>query len=118
MPFASCNNVDVTNKSVFWHNRLGHHSLSRMHCITTSASDVSFSISNFPMCSVCPIAKQKRLPFSNENHVCSLVFDLIYCDIWGPFSVLSLNGFKYFLTIIDDCNRCTWVYLMKFKSDT
>ena len=89
-----------------------------MHSIATSASDVSFSISNFPMCSVCPIAKQKRLPFSNENHVCSLVFDLIYCDIWGPFSILSLDGFKYFLTIIDDCNRCTWVYLMKFKSDT
>jgi len=24
LPFVSCNNVDVTNKSFFWHNRLGH----------------------------------------------------------------------------------------------
>ena len=25
---------------------------------------------------------------------------------------------KYFLTIVDDCTRSTWVYVMKCKSDT
>lgn len=50
--------------------------------------------------------------------MCSSIFDLIHCDIWGPFYVSTLNGFKYFLTIVDDCSRCTWVYLMKLKSDT
>ena len=89
-----------------------------MHSVTTTAFDVTFSTYDFPICTVCPLAKQKRLPFPNENHVCFSMFDLIHCDIWGLFFAPSLNGFKYFLIIVDDCSRCTWVYLIKLKSDT
>ena len=45
-------------------------------------------------------------------------FDLIHCDLWGPFSTLTIDGYKYFLTIVDDFSRCTWIYLMKTKSET
>lgn len=39
-------------------------------------------------------------------------------DIWGPFSISSLNGSRYFLTSVDHRSRCTWVYLMQNKSQT
>ena len=39
-------------------------------------------------------------------------------DIWGPLAITSTFGFKYFLTIVDDKSRFTWVYLMKLKSET
>jgi hypothetical protein len=39
-------------------------------------------------------------------------------DIWGPLSIPSISGFKYFLTIVDDKSRFTWIYLMKLKSET
>jgi hypothetical protein len=42
---------------------------------------------------------------------------LVHCDVWGPFSISAINGAKYFLTIVDDFSRTTWVYLMQFKSD-
>ncbi|XP_010480765.1 PREDICTED: uncharacterized protein LOC104759556 [Camelina sativa] len=29
-------------------------------------------------------------------------FDLVHLDIWGPFSVESIEGYRYFLTIVDD----------------
>ena len=32
--------------------------------------------------------------------------------------VPTIAGHKYFLTIFNDCTRSTWVYLMKFKSET
>ena len=28
------------------------------------------------------------------------------------------DGFRYFLTIVDDATRSTWVYLMKSKTET
>ena len=46
------------------------------------------------------------------------MFDLVHCDLWGPFSVPTIEGYKYFLTIVDDYFRCTWVYLLKSKSET
>ena len=46
------------------------------------------------------------------------MFDVIHVDIWGGYNVLSILGAKYSLTIVDDHTRCTWIYLMKQKSDT
>ena len=39
-------------------------------------------------------------------------------DIWGPCVVNSMNGDKYFLTIVDDHSKFTWLYLMKSKAET
>ena len=58
-------------------------------------------------CDVCPLAKHKRLPFPNAGHKTSHNFDLIHCDIWGPYFLPTHDGFKYFLTIVDDCARST-----------
>lgn len=45
-------------------------------------------------------------------------FELIQVDIWGAFSIPSHNfGSRYFLTIVDNYSRCTWIYLMKNKSE-
>jgi len=38
-------------------------------------------------------------------------------DIWGPFSKVSIHGHKYFLTIVDDFSRFTWVVLLKTKAE-
>jgi len=43
---------------------------------------------------------------------------MIHVDIWGPTSVTSLHGQKFFLTIIDDFSGYTWVHLMKNKGET
>ena len=46
-----------------------------------------------------------------------VVDDLVHMDIWGPFSKASIHGEKYFLTIVDDFSRYTWVVLLKSKSE-
>jgi hypothetical protein len=38
-------------------------------------------------------------------------------DIWGPSSKVSIHGHKYFLTIVDDYSRYTWVVLLKSKAE-
>ncbi|GJR51103.1 ribonuclease H-like domain-containing protein [Tanacetum coccineum] len=29
-------------------------------------------------------------------------------DVWGPYRITSKEGFKYFLTVVDDCSRAIW----------
>lgn len=62
---------------------------------------------------ICPLAKQHRLSFPNNETKTSKIFGLIHCDIWGPHFAPSLDGLKFFLTIVDDYSRITWTYLMR-----
>ena len=58
-------------------------------------------------CYICPLAKQRWLPFVCNNHVSQHPFDLLHCDIWGPYHVVGHSDHKYFLTLVDDCTRFT-----------
>ena len=77
----------------------------------------SFSTKCTDVCTICPLAKQKRLPFHSYNNLCTKPFALIHVDVWGPYSICTHDGFRFFLTIVDDTTRSIWVYLMKVKSD-
>ena len=43
-------------------------------------------------CTICPLAKQRKLSFTSNNHLSSNAFDLIHIDIWGPFSTERYSG--------------------------
>ena len=77
----------------------------------------SFSDKCTNICTICPLAKQKRLSFPSHNNLCVESFSLIHVDVWGLYFVSIHDGFKFFLTIVDDATSFTWVYLMKTKSD-
>jgi hypothetical protein len=100
-----------------WHHRLGHPSTSRLNLLSHVISGLNIHSAS-PHCNVCNLSKMRRLPFPTSVHISLLPFDLIHCDIWGPFHVPTVNNQRYFLTIVDDCTRCTWIFLMKLKSET
>lgn len=111
-----CSSVQVD--VVTWHKRLGHPSMSSIE----SLSDVLHlpkqkHSKTSDHCCVCHLSKQKHLPFKSLNHICSKSFELVHINTWGPFSVPTVDGFKYFLTIVDEFSRATWVYMLKQKSD-
>lgn len=97
-----------------WHRRLGHPSFAKLHHIP--GIPLSSKVNSTP-CNVCPLAKQRSLPFVSNQKLSAKPFDLVHIDTWGPFSVKSVEGFRYFLTIVDDCTRVTWIYMMHNKSD-
>jgi len=63
------------------------------------------------------LAKQKKLSYSPSANRALKPFDLVHMDLWGPFSQSSVHGHKYFLTIVDDFSRYTWIILFKTKGD-
>ena len=68
-------------------------------------------------CETCHRAKQTREPFPLSDHKSETVGELVHLDLWGPYKVSSREGFKYFLTIVDDFSRAVWVYLLKSKDE-
>ena len=94
------------SSSDLWHNRLGHPSASKLQLLKQYVNDVRIN-KTAPCCDICHFSKQKKLPFSVSTHVSSNPFDLLHCDLWGPFATSTVDGFRFFLTIVDDFTRCT-----------
>lgn len=101
--------TDSTTKPL-WHFHLGHSSL---HCTPKDFSNLNKDAH----CDIYIRAKNTRLPFSLVENKSASSFDRIYCDIRGGYATPSHSSAHYFLTIVDDYSRVTWVYLMKFKSN-
>jgi len=43
--------------------------------------------------------------------------DLLFLDVWGPAPLFSSNNKRYFLCIVDDFSRYSWVFPLNCKSD-
>ena len=102
------------------HRRLGHISIDwiesmikngQLHGISTLTGTLAF-------CEPCIIAKMKKLPFkaSGETHT-TCPFELVHADVEGPITLISREGYWYWLVIVDDFTHFPWVYLMKYKSE-
>ena len=97
-----------------WHQRLGHPSAVKLQLLFDSLC-IPRSLTHLD--SQCPLAKQIFLSFLFKNKLSAHAFDLLHLDVWGQFPTESIEGFKYFLTIVDDCMSVTWVKMRKTKQE-
>ncbi|KAL4341001.1 hypothetical protein GQ457_08G015920 [Hibiscus cannabinus] len=104
----------LQHETSLWHARLGHVSLTTMNKMHFANSMDNDCVQN---CTICPLAKQTRLPFPTSTSRSVIPFELIHIDLWGPYRVSTHSHHRYFLTIVDDCSRMTWVYLLRVKND-
>ena len=106
----------VVDASV-WHQRFGHTSFKRLDLLHDVLGFSKAKNKGSLHCDICHRAKQKKLTYTLNPKLCSHPFDLLHIDVWGPFSEPTQEGYRYFLTIVDDHTRVTWIYLLKLKSD-
>jgi hypothetical protein len=97
--FTNCN-------SDIWHLRFAHVPYDK-HLVLHKYYDAVTSINTKVPCDICQFARQKRIQFQNSSHISAAIFDLLHIDIWGPNSHVSMQGHRYFLTIVDDLSRHT-----------
>ena len=57
-------------------------------------------------------------PFPISTNKVKKPFQLLHADLWGPTPFVSLNGFHFYLVLVDEFTKFTWVYLLKHKLDT
>lgn len=115
-----CNKV--SNESLeLWHQRLGHVNLKNLKRL--SRKEIVRGLPNLGsnddmICGPCQIGKQIKSPHRKLNEITtSKPLELVHLDLVGPVQTLSLGGKKYFLVMVDDFSRFTWVALLKDKSE-
>ena len=115
----TCNKVfSITDSATLWHHRLGHTSDSIQKCIASQFPFISYKSNDKIPCDTCHFSKQRRLPYPISTSHSSKIFDILHADIWGPYAIPSISGHKYFLTLVDDFSRFTWIILMAHKGET
>ncbi|XP_074270762.1 uncharacterized protein LOC141594659 [Silene latifolia] len=113
-PTAALSTITVSASFNLWHKRLGHPSEQVVQLLPFFRSNKQ-SLSK--PCEVCHRAKHIRSSFSLSNNKASCAFELIHCDLWGPYDTPSFSGARYFLTLVDDFSRGVWIYLLNNKTD-
>ncbi|GJR65252.1 retrovirus-related pol polyprotein from transposon TNT 1-94 [Tanacetum coccineum] len=57
-------------------------------------------------CEPCVLGKQKKASFVKSGNTRKLQrLELVHTDVYGPISVASIGGSRYYVTFIDDCSR-------------
>ncbi|CAM8928890.1 unnamed protein product [Rhodiola kirilowii] len=111
----TCASIRKLVSAEIWHRRLGHFPIDQVkRMIPASKLTKGTAHSDFH-CEICPFAKQTRSSFMLTQHKTSNIFDIVHGDVWGPFQTPTMSGARYFFTLVDDCSRFTWVYLMQQK---
>ena len=76
-PIQSPLYMNIVVDASLWHHRLGHPSIQKLDSIANvlGLSQRNKSVSH---CAICPLAKQKHLPFASNNNMCTEAFELIH----------------------------------------
>uniref|UniRef100_A0A2N9GHZ2 Integrase catalytic domain-containing protein n=1 Tax=Fagus sylvatica TaxID=28930 RepID=A0A2N9GHZ2_FAGSY len=121
---SASNNTACTAQSFspekwqLWHSRLGHPSARILTSLFPTLHSNFLSKNVLEHCHHCLAGKMHQLPFPISNKHAVFPFELVHADLWGPAPVVSTNAFRYYLVLVDDFTKFTWVYLLKNKSDT
>ena len=108
----------ANNTSKLWHERFGHLNFKYLQQLYNEKMVEGLPLiqTSNGVCLGCLVCKhpKKSYEVGKETRATSTL-DLIHSDVSGPIPTTSINGSRYFLTIIDDCLRFYWVYFMKQK---
>nr|GEV73997.1 retrovirus-related Pol polyprotein from transposon TNT 1-94 [Tanacetum cinerariifolium] len=70
------------------------------------------------MCSACAMGKSKKKPYKPKSEVTNQEkLYLLHMDLCGPMRIVSINGKKYILVIVDDYSRFTYVKYLRSKDE-
>jgi len=83
-----------------WHQRMGHPSKEIMSVLLRSLNCSSHVDGQNKVCDVCFWAKQTRNYFPISDNKAKELFEIIHCDIWGPYRLPSSCGAHYFLLLL------------------
>ena len=92
--------------------------LKRIDRLVKSGVLPSFEVEPISICQSCLEGKMTKRPFSSKGNRAQGLLDLVHTDVCGPMSIRAREGYRYFVTFIDDYSRYGYTYLLRHKSET
>ena len=121
---SECQHANVAgslSQEELWHKRYGHLGIQNLKKLVSENMVVGMNsklTQDIGVCEPCAEGKNHRKKFQDEGGKRAKdVLDLVHSDVCGKMSTRSLSGCEYFMTIIDDKTRYTWVYVLKHKGE-
>lgn len=97
-----------------WHLKLGHLNVFQLKPLLRS---LGLTCRDKLNCVVCLKVKLAAKPHATSNTRAERVLGTVHSDVVGPFRVRAVEGYKYFVTIVDNYSRHVSVYGLKLRSD-
>lgn len=103
-----------------WHKRLEHPSMKILsHVVHRFSLPLLANKTRMSStCTSCRVNKAHQLPFRDTSLTSNSPLELIFSDVWGPSSVPSVDGYKYYVIFVDLFkNIYIWLSPLHQKSD-
>ena len=69
------------------------------------------------ICKGCAQRKKAKKTFPNTETKAKGILQIVHSDVCGPMYSISLSGYVYYVSFIDDFSHNTWIYFLKGKSE-
>lgn len=102
------------------HKRMGHIHFGNLIKISKHQAVREMPEISKPKTGICESfehGKQTRVEFKTKEHSTMRPLDLVHTDLCVPTQSKGLNSEEYFMLLVDDFTRMTWVCLLKKKSE-
>jgi transposase InsO family protein len=104
-----------------WHRRFAHHAIGTLKSMQSKKIVTGMHLSSSPkpdpICEPCLAGKMTANPFHSKSQRSTIPLEIIHSDVHLLTSA-TREGYRYWVTYIDECTDIWALYFMKRKSDT
>ena len=99
------------------HQRFGHLNSRILTHVIQSCSSFKFVNKNKVNDSydACKVGKMHKLHFPASETKTNHSLEIIHTDLWRPILVISVQGYRYYVSFVDEYTRFTWIFPLKTK---
>ena len=102
-----------SNETELWHKRMGHSNYRDLK--NSLPMDLKL---HDERCETCCLAKTTKTPVPKQNeNKASKAGERVFTDVVGPITPSSVDGFRYFVTLIDEYSSYACVKFVRHKNE-
>jgi hypothetical protein len=107
-----------TEEPWLWHARFGHLSFDTLGQLEKMVRGLPHIEHAGELCDSYLAGRQRRQPFAKAaKYRMGDVLELVHGDLCGPIAPATHGGRRYFLLLVDNCNRYMCVHLLTSKDE-